>query len=35
MMNQRKFSNLEFALEVLVLLLYVVGLVLFGVRYTT
>ena len=35
MMNQRKFSKLEFAMEVLVLLLNVVGLVLFGVSYTT
>ena len=34
-MNQRKFSKLEFAMEVLVLLLNVVGLVLFGVSYTT
>ena len=35
MMNQRKFSKLEFAMEVLVLLLNVVGLVLVGVSYTT
>ena len=34
-MNQRKFSKLEFAMEVLALLLNVVGLVLFGVSYTT
>lgn len=34
-MNQRKFSKLEFAMEVLVLLLNVVGTVLFAVSYTT
>nr|WP_294672661.1 hypothetical protein [uncultured Blautia sp.] len=34
-MNQRKFSKLEFAMEVLALLLNVVGVVLFGVSYTT
>ena len=34
-MNQRKFSKLEFAMEFLALLLNVVGLVLFGVSYTT
>lgn len=34
-MNQKKFSKLEFAMEVLALLLNVAGLVLFGVSYTT
>ena len=34
-MNQRKFSRLEFVMGVLALLLNVVGLVLFGVSYTT
>ena len=34
-MNQRKFSKLEFVMEVLALLLNVTGLALFGVSYTT
>ena len=34
-MNQKKFSKLEFAMEVLALLLNVAGLVFFGVSYTT